>query len=446
LLALKYVAIGRVLGEDPARMSTRQKKAVALAVAFACARIASADNTVIDFEAFPGMSFFGGTPVAAESQLSNQLQDSYGVLFSSVQPWVAVVNLGPGHATSGNNGIGPVNADNLLDYSAPIQISFTYPLHPEIPATTDFVSIRADLLGGGTPNTVSGFDATSNLLAEDTEPDTGGTTFSVAEPNIHRVLLQGNGTTAFDDLVFGTLVATKEIINFEGLQGTDFVEGTAIQPETRLTDQFVNRGVLFSSSGGYAAVVNLGAGHAYSGTNGIGGSTTAGTVTYESIDPVIVTFVSPTNRDVLAVTSYVSVRVDRLHTLGVGQYSIEAYGVDGRLLGSATADDAEGAFPEISAIGIHALKLIGSGTTAFDDLVFDPLQNAQPRLLISQSDQNVTVSWPAVFANFQLETASNLSAPQWQAVTQGIVTQPNGYFGFAVNPNAPQQFFRLRLP
>src|SRR5205823_3393253 len=101
--------------------------------------------------------------------------------------------------------------------------------------------------------------------------------------------------------------------------------GAVIGDEAKLTDQFASRGVLFSSGAGYAAVVNLGDGHAYSGTNGIGGSTSGGTLSYGAGEPVIITFVSPTNRNVPAITDYVSARVDRLHTDGSGHYTVEAY-------------------------------------------------------------------------------------------------------------------------
>ena len=51
----------------------------------------------------------------------------------------------------------------------------------------------------------------------------------------------------------------------------------------QLTTQFQSTdGLTFSSAGGFASVVNLGAGHATSGTNGITGSRPDGTLTYDA--------------------------------------------------------------------------------------------------------------------------------------------------------------------
>src|SRR5439155_24177648 len=110
-----------------------------------------AQNTTIDFEGLPSISNVGGIPVPASGQLSDQLLPIYGVRFSSesAQPYVAVVGLGAGHATSGTNGIGGVNADNFLTYSNGIRIEFFLPSSPTTKATTDSVSIRGDQFPGG---------------------------------------------------------------------------------------------------------------------------------------------------------------------------------------------------------------------------------------------------------------------------------------------------------
>jgi len=66
-------------------------------------------------------------PVAA--QLSEQLLRSHGVVFTSESgmPYVAVVNLGLGHATSGTNGMGGVDAQNRLQYTTPVRANFFLP-------------------------------------------------------------------------------------------------------------------------------------------------------------------------------------------------------------------------------------------------------------------------------------------------------------------------------
>ena len=70
--------------------------------------------------------------------------------------------------------------------------------------------------------------------------------------------------------------------------------GATIPLEARLSNQYLTAfGVRFSSGAGYAAVVDLGAGHAGSGTVGIGGSSDGATLTYNGAFPITLTFVDP---------------------------------------------------------------------------------------------------------------------------------------------------------
>src|SRR5439155_620041 len=82
-----------------------------------------------------GGAFLDGMPVPLDARLGAQLQRSDGVSFSSIAGssivgYVALVNLGSGHATSGVNGIGGVDAADTLRYNSSILITFTLPGDP----------------------------------------------------------------------------------------------------------------------------------------------------------------------------------------------------------------------------------------------------------------------------------------------------------------------------
>lgn len=410
--------------------------------------VCAADITV-DFDSYAAIPFAPGTPVPAEARFDGELQNDFGLTFGSTLNWVAVVDLGPGHATSGNNGIAGVNADNVVDYGAPIQVIFTYPRHPvTLQATTDFVSIRTDLLGGGPPISLRAYDLAGNLIASDSQPDSGGAALTVRAPAIHRVVFQGNGGVGLDDLTFATLKPTREIIDFEGLQGSDFVAGTAIPDPSKLTRQYANRGVLFTSAAGYAGIVNLGINHAYSGTNGISASTPTGAVTYAPEWSIDIDFVSPTNSSLPAVTDFVAVSVDRTHTDGTGQFRMEAYGVDGALrpFGVATKTDSEDSslLSFLSSSGISKLRLFGSGATAFDDLIFNPPRVTQPILDIQRVDPgNLRVLWPATFQAYTLQFATDLAISDWNDFPESPSPDNAGHLFVPVSSDAARLFFRL---
>jgi hypothetical protein len=194
----------------------RRAYAVGLACLLLSVAIAGAQPVTIDFESFTGMTFFSGNPVPAPSQLSSQLLLTSGLTFSSEStPYVAVVALGGGHATSGINGIGGVDASGLLSYATPIRIEFFLPGSPTTPAATDFVSIRNDLIANGTePVTIEAFDVSGTLLGRTTMIDDHTFTLSLSAPGIHSVRISEGlspGAAAFDDFTFnGALVAVPE--------------------------------------------------------------------------------------------------------------------------------------------------------------------------------------------------------------------------------------------
>lgn len=179
---------------------------------------------------------------------------------------------------------------------------------------------------------------------------------------------------SFASLLMASPQANAALISldFDGLPAMVYVSGTPIPSSARLSDTYVSTyGVSFTSGSAYAAVVNLGAGHATSGTNGLGGSTQSGTLTYDRSNPIVATFYDPTNPTTKGVTDFVSLRVD----LGGDSRSItlNAYGIAGNLLASSTAVDTGGATLDVTAPGIHSVQFLGTtdiGGAAVDDFKF----------------------------------------------------------------------------
>src|SRR5579862_6706230 len=74
------------------------------------------------------LSTMGNSPgslVASTAEISNQY-DSDGVLVSSTEPFIAVVDIGSGVA-SPTNGIGGVATGDLLSYADPVKHTFVVP-------------------------------------------------------------------------------------------------------------------------------------------------------------------------------------------------------------------------------------------------------------------------------------------------------------------------------
>ena len=160
------------------------------------------------------MSLFSFSPVPPESMLSNQLVSTYGTVFTSesANHYMAVVNLGAGHAPSGTNGFGPVDSLNRLSYGTPFGISFFLPASPSTPAATDFVSISSDLLADtGQTATLYAYDYFGTLLGTSSAVDNAPFTLSVSSPGIHSVRIVGADHIAWDLVKFDSpLVAVPE--------------------------------------------------------------------------------------------------------------------------------------------------------------------------------------------------------------------------------------------
>ena len=170
----------------------------------------NAQRTTIDFEGLPAApSFIEGSTIPLADTLSDQLLQTDGVEFRSGSgvPYIAVVTLGLGHATSGTNGIGGMSSATILDYATPIIAEFFLPNDSTTLAATDFVSIRPDNIGDGRTITLEGFDANGQLLATTSAVDMNSPVLSLSTPGIHSIMVLGTSTTAFDDLTFAQLYA-----------------------------------------------------------------------------------------------------------------------------------------------------------------------------------------------------------------------------------------------
>lgn len=173
-----------------------------------------AQIVTLDFEGLPAMTYLSGNPVPSEARLSDHYLSTYGIRFHSTSDYVAVINLGLGHATSGTNGIGGVLANGVLDYSqsAPITFDFFDPAHPSVQATTDFFSVRGDLAGAGNPARIDAFDLNGRLIGSNSQIDVGGQTYSLSLPGIHSVrysgvqLINGGAGIALDDVRFNRVI------------------------------------------------------------------------------------------------------------------------------------------------------------------------------------------------------------------------------------------------
>lgn len=159
------------------------------------------------------------------------------------------------------------------------------------------------------------------------------------------------------------------LLEFEDFPAMSNSPGAVIPTASRLSDFYLaTHGVRFSSGSAFVAVVNHGA-NTPSGRNILGGSTLDGRLTYLSTFPVEAAFFDPTGSVKYVVTA-VSVRGD-LRPIP-GSKTLEAYDVDGNLLGSDTQPDSNPAPLAVNAAGIHRIRMFSqSATIGFDDLRFD---------------------------------------------------------------------------
>jgi hypothetical protein len=148
-----------------------------------------------------------------------------------------------------------------------------------------------------------------------------------------------------------------------------YFAGTAVSADAELTNQFENLGAIFSTVGGspFAALVDLGTGHAVSGTNGIGAVNSSGALDY-ALDTDIFLVVPGTSTP--AVTDSISIQGDEIPSFGNVVFT--AYDVNGNEIATSTIEDTGGNTFSLSGAGIHEFRLHSThGDVAYDNLVFD---------------------------------------------------------------------------
>jgi len=148
-----------------------------------------------------------------------------------------------------------------------------------------------------------------------------------------------------------------------------FFQGSAVDAAAEVTNQFESLGIILGTVGGapYAVLIDLGSGHAVSGTNGIGPANASGDLDYTlNLDIFLVVPGTTTP----AVTDSISIRGDEISI--PGNVIFNAYDLNGNLIASGTAPDTPGGTYALSAAGIHEFQIYSeSGTVAYDDLAFD---------------------------------------------------------------------------
>lgn len=198
-------------------MTLTPVRTILSAALLASALPAHADTLITFEELATGLTAMGNsfTLVPGNSQLSNQYLNSYGVSFSSLAGYVALVNHGLGNPTASDpNIIGGTIAGGQLSYSAPITISFFDTANTSVKAVTSSFKIQGDwypLPGGSVFATAYG--VAGNVLG--TTSDTDNKIFGVSGPvlqfniaGIHSVVFSGDtNTVGFDNLEYGVLTA-----------------------------------------------------------------------------------------------------------------------------------------------------------------------------------------------------------------------------------------------
>jgi hypothetical protein len=193
------------------------------------------------------------------------------------------------------------------------------------------------------------------------------------------MLLNRLGVVSSVLLFSATLAAQTNRISFQepGLVAMANAPGQIVPAAARLSTQFLaTLGISFQSNSGFVAVVNHG-GATPSAPNLIGGTTAAGALGY--LQPITIRFFDPTAPTEPATTDWFRVRGD-LSVLGTGTGTVQAYAVDGTLLGSQTLPDVSPGMVftlSLAQPGIHRVVITEtSGTVGWDEVEFLPVRRA----------------------------------------------------------------------
>jgi hypothetical protein len=168
--------------------------------------------------------------------------------------------------------------------------------------------------------------------------------------------------------------ADAAIIDFDSpptglVPNSTFIAGSAVDADAQVTNQFENLGAIITTLGGapYAALIDLGVGHAVSGANGIGAVNSSGDLDYALTTDI---FLVVPGTLTPAVTDQISLSGDEIPSFGQVFYS--AYDLNGNLVASGQTTDTGGTVFSLSAAGIHEFRVSSqNGDVALDNLTFD---------------------------------------------------------------------------
>ena len=165
------------------------------------------------------------------------------------------------------------------------------------------------------------------------------------------------------------------VIGFDEMTGMTSISRNAVPEGSRVSTNYLSRfGVVFRSTPGYVAVVNLGKRDSVSVPNGIGGVSAEGKLSYDSKNPIFIGFFNKDGSGKPAVTDYVSVTCDRN---GAGkQVHLIAYDVDGNQVAQDDKADNDGATLSVHAHDVHSVTFFGTTDddgAAIDNVTFDPV-------------------------------------------------------------------------
>ncbi|MEJ2407659.1 MAG: VPLPA-CTERM sorting domain-containing protein [Candidatus Thiodiazotropha sp.] len=141
-----------------------------------------------------------------------------------------------------------------------------------------------------------------------------------------------------DQNIVDTFQSGASILGFDALPpngggGSSGNTGTPIQPESQLADQFLDLGVIFSSTGGSVGVVGAPS-DAVSPSNVIGGSSIGSTLpVLNYFEPISLQFVSPNTT-----TPSTTIKIGAWNDPTGSLIQLSVFDINGNLLESAQAD------------------------------------------------------------------------------------------------------------
>ncbi len=209
----------------------------------------------------------------------------------------------------------------------------------------------------------------------------------------YTLVVSGNGAASVTTNAFD-VTSQPTFINFDNLPA--IAPGSGFIPVAdRLSNQLSNLGVTFSTGLGADYVPVVGPSDAVSPPNQIWLATTDNTLVLSLPYYAVINFVDPSNPSVDAVTDFVSIRGDvdgSSNTL-----TMEAFDVNGDLIGTDTQPDTGGETVSVSTPGIQSVHIIMStpqgqvGGIGLDNLMFDPpVPMANHLVVTAQTPGSVT--------------------------------------------------------